>query len=76
MATTHERNAAPRTVRFLRELEGPQVSPDQAVDGAWRSDPDDDNQLRAFPELVAAIALVGVMIIVLAAWQVGAFTSG
>jgi hypothetical protein len=76
MSATHERIVTPRTARFLRELEGPCASPDHAVDGAWRSDPDDDHQLRAFPELVAAIALVGVVIIVLAAWQIGAFTNG
>ena len=78
MAPTPARTVTPRTARFLRELEGPRASPDHAVDYAWRSDPDpeDEHQLRAFPELVAAIALVGVMIIVLAAWQIGAFTSG
>jgi hypothetical protein len=78
MSTTHERNVTPRTARFLRELEGPHASSDHAVDTAWGSapDPEEDHQLRAFPELVAAIALVGVVIIVLAAWQIGAFTSG
>lgn len=80
MAPTHERTVTPRTARFLRELEGPRARPDHAVDFAWRSDPDPDpaadHQLRAYPELVAAIALVGVMIIILAAWQIGALTTG
>lgn len=78
MSPTPERTVTPRTARFLRGMERPRASPDHAVDFAWRSDldPDDDHQLRAFPELVAAIALVGVMIIVMAVWQIGAFTSG
>ena len=76
MSPSQERNIAPRTARFLRELEGPRKSSDHAVDAAWRTDPDERNQLRGFPELVAAIALVGVLIIVLAAWQIGGFTSG
>lgn len=66
----------PRTARFLRELEGPHASPDRSVDYVWRSDPDDDIQVRAFPELVAAIALVGVILVVLAAGQIGALTTG
>ena len=44
--------------------------------GIPRYGDDDEHPLRSFPELVAAIALVGVMIIVLAAWQIGAFTNG
>ena len=76
MSPTHERVVTPRTARFLRELEGLHPGDDRPAAFARRDDPDDSNQLRAFPELVAAIALAGVVIIVLAAWQIGAFTSG
>ncbi len=76
MSLSQERTVAPRTARFLRELEGPREGCDHAADVAWRTDPDERPQLRAFPELVAAVALVGVLIIVLAAWQVGSLISG
>ncbi len=76
MSTTDERIVTPRTTRFLRELESHRGGPDRAADCAWRPEPEEDHRLRAFPELVAAIALIGVMIVALAAWQIGAFTSG
>jgi hypothetical protein len=62
--------------RFLRELEGPAAGSAHSAHSAWRSVPEDDHELRAFPELVAVVALVGVILVVLAAWQVGAFTNG
>ena len=76
MTPTHERLVTPRTTRFLRELEGKRASSHHPVDSAWRSHPDDGHQVRAFPELVAAIALVGVILVVLAAWHISAFTTG
>lgn len=76
MTPTHERIVTPRTARFLRELEEPHASPEQPLHGAWRSAPDDDHPVRAFPELVAAIALLGVVLVVLAAWQIGGFIPG
>ena len=76
MTPTHDRIVVPRASRFLRELEGPDANPDQPVHGAWRSVPDDEHQVRAFPELVAAIALLGVVLVVLAAWQIGGFIPG